>query len=338
MNLPRFGKLEPVNPRKFWLSEAADFTPWLAEPDNLAELGDTIGLDLELEAVEKDVGPFRADIVCRDTATNTVVLIENQLEKTDHNHLGQILTYAAGLDAVTIVWIANRFTDEHRAALDWLNEVTGEEINFFGLEIKLWKIGSSQPALKFNVVSQPNEWVKTSRISRAGGSGDLTPTQHLQLRYWQTFREHVRENSHILKPTKPVPSNLYIFSIGRSDVGLNAFANTVENRIGVLVELIGAHAKAHYFLLLKQKAEIEKALSFPLEWQEKPRKKSCTLIYQRRNTDLKNEAEWPDQHAWLLQSLEKIHQILSPKIKALDAADYVDGENDLLTERDRTEI
>jgi hypothetical protein len=129
------GRLERVDPREIWTSESADFTPWLAMPDNLAVLGDTIGLDMEVEAQEKEVGPFRADILCKDLRTGNWVLIENQLERTDHGHLGQLLVYASGLKAVTIVWIASQFTDEHRATLDWLNAITDEEFQFFGLEI-----------------------------------------------------------------------------------------------------------------------------------------------------------------------------------------------------------
>ena len=117
MTTTNLGRLEPIELREVWISEAGDFTPWLASEENLTLLGDTIGLDLELEAQEKSVGPFRADILCKDTASNDWVLIENQLERTDHTHLGQLMTYAAGLKAVTIVWIADRFTEEHRAAL-----------------------------------------------------------------------------------------------------------------------------------------------------------------------------------------------------------------------------
>src|SRR5258706_15303648 len=113
------GKLEEVELRDVWQTESGSFTPWLATQDNLALLGETIGIELECEAQEKDVGPFRADILCKDTASGAWVLVENQLEKTDHTHLGQLLTYASGLQAVTIVWIAKRFTEEHRAALDW---------------------------------------------------------------------------------------------------------------------------------------------------------------------------------------------------------------------------
>src|SRR5258707_14181126 len=120
------GRLERVEARDVWTNEATDFTPWLAEGNNLVLLGEAVGIDLELEAQEKDVGPFRADILCKDTTTDNWVLIENQLERTDHTHLGQLLTYAAGLSVVTIVWIADHFSEEHRATLDWLNQRTDE--------------------------------------------------------------------------------------------------------------------------------------------------------------------------------------------------------------------
>ena len=131
--MEELGQLIKVPLREFWEGEASDFTPWLADEENISLLGDTIGVELEVEAQERNVGPFRADILCKDTLTDNWVLIENQLEPTDHTHLGQLLTYAAGLNAVTVVWIAERFTDEHRAALDWLNEITAEGFSFFGL-------------------------------------------------------------------------------------------------------------------------------------------------------------------------------------------------------------
>src|SRR6476660_4909533 len=163
------GRLEKMNLRDAWTSEAGGFTPWLAESENLELLGQAIGIELELEAQEKFVGPFRADILCKDVGSSQWVLIENQLERTDHIHLGQLLTYAAGLNAVTIVWIAERFTEEHRAALDWLNERTDEKINLFGLEIELWRIADSPIAPKFNVISQPNDWSRTVQQAAAAG-------------------------------------------------------------------------------------------------------------------------------------------------------------------------
>ena len=163
--MTNLGRLEKVELRDIWKTEDRDFTPWLAQEENMSVLCETLLMDLEVEAQEQNVGPFRADILCKDVNDGSWVLIENQLERTDHTHLGQLLTYAAGLDAVTIVWVAARFTDEHRAALDWLNDHTDEKIRFFGLEVELWKIGESIAAPKFNIISKPNEWTRS--ISRA---------------------------------------------------------------------------------------------------------------------------------------------------------------------------
>jgi hypothetical protein len=155
------GRLTRVDLREIWTSEASDFTPWLAREENLAVLAETLGLDLELEAREKAVGPFRADVLCKDIGSGVWVLVENQLERTDHSHLGQLLTYASGLEAVTIVWVAARFTEEHRSTVDWLNKITDESFRFFGLEVELWRIGESPAAPKFNIVSKPNDWSRS---------------------------------------------------------------------------------------------------------------------------------------------------------------------------------
>src|SRR6478736_369897 len=158
MNDTNLGRLEKVDLRQFWVKEHIDFTPWLARQENLKLLGETIGIELECEAQEKDVGLFRADILCKDSANETWVLIENQLERTNHAHLGQLLTYASGLEAVTIIWIAARFTEEHRSTLDWLNKITDDSFRFFGLEVEFWRIGYSPAAPKFNIISKPNDW------------------------------------------------------------------------------------------------------------------------------------------------------------------------------------
>jgi hypothetical protein len=157
---PILGRLRRVDVREVWSSEAVGFTPWLAQEENLRLLAETIGMHLVLEAREKSVGPFRADILARNVHTGHLVLIENQLERTDNGHLGQLLTYAAGLKAVSIVWVSTLFIDEHRAALDWLNEITSSSITFYGLEMELWQIGDSAIAPKFNMVSQPNMFSK----------------------------------------------------------------------------------------------------------------------------------------------------------------------------------
>ena len=137
--------------RAIWPHEARDFTPWLAE--NLIFLAKPLNMELELEATEKRVGDFRADIVCRNRVNNSRVVIENQFEKSNHPHLGKVLTYAAGLDAATIIWIAEEFRKEHRDVLNWLNRSTHAVLLFFGVELKVSQIADSPYAPEFTVVT-----------------------------------------------------------------------------------------------------------------------------------------------------------------------------------------
>lgn len=322
--MAKLGRLEKVDLRTAWCDEAADFTPWLASEENLGLLGDTIGMDLELEAQEKDVGPFRADIVCRDTATDTWVLIENQLERTDHIHLGQLLTYAAGLDAVTIVWIAARFTDEHRAAMDWLNEKTTEEVSFFGLEIELWRIGESPIAPKFNIVAKPNEWTKAGNSAKASNQ-DLTDAQKLQLEYWTAFREHMIEQGSRIKPQTPRPQHWMNAAIGRSRFGLGVLMNTQRNRIGVSLEMTGPDAVAHFELLSSQSAEIEQELGHALDWDNAPDNRSRLVRFFKEGQDPADRKTWKSQHSFLLNELEAFHRVFCPKVKRLNADEWRDN-------------
>ena len=179
------GKLEKVELRAFWKKEDRDFTPWLVTEGNIQILSEAIGIDLEVQSHEESVGPFRADILCLDTATNHYVLIENQLERTDHIHLGQLMTYAAGLDAVTIIWISPRFTEEHRAALDWLNRITDDTFSFFGIEIELYRIGDSPAAALFSIVSKPNDWAKS--VKKTATTQSTNERSILQQEYWSEF-------------------------------------------------------------------------------------------------------------------------------------------------------
>ena len=161
------GRLKPVLPRDVWAHEAVNFTPWLL--DNVDVLSDLLGMDLVLERAEHPVGGFSLDLLGHDEATGQVVIVENQLEISDHTHLGQILTYAAGTNPTTIVWIATGFRLEHRAAIDWLNERTDENTRFFGVEIRVVRIGNSLPAPAFKLVAQPNDWGKQVKASTVSG-------------------------------------------------------------------------------------------------------------------------------------------------------------------------
>ena len=161
MTTPNLAKIEQVGLREAWEHEAYNFTPWLA--DNIAELGEALKMNLQFIQKEAPVGSFSLDILAVDLDSNRHVIIENQLGDTDHTHLGQLVTYAAWFDAEAVVWVTREFRDEHRQALDWLNQRTGEDTQFFGVEVELWRIGESLPAPHFKTVVTPNDWVKRQK-------------------------------------------------------------------------------------------------------------------------------------------------------------------------------
>ncbi len=322
MNL---GRLERVDLRDIWANEAMHFTPWLAQEYNLVLLSQAIGIDLELEATEKSVGPFSADILCKDTANENWVLIENQLERTDHRHLGQLITYASGLRAVTIVWIANPFTEEHRSALDWLNEITDSRFNFFGLEVELWKIGDSNVAPKFNVVSKPNDWSKTVSEGVAVVEREaLTDTKQLQLEFWTDFHKFATLNSKVVRPTKPHPQHWMNMSIGKTGFNLTAIASLWNNEtqsyqpneIRAQVEMHGKEAKQHFEKLRERQEEIEFELGFPVVWFNDPEKVSCKILTSK-SVNLNDRSDWNNQFGWLVKQLNDLHRVFWQRIRDL---------------------
>lgn len=318
------GRLHKVELRDIWKTEDRDFTPWLAQAENMAVLADTLGMELEVEAEEKDVGPFRADILCKDIDDNSWVLIENQLERTDHSHLGQLLTYAAGLHAVTIVWIASRFTDEHRAALDWLNSATDDSLRFFGLEVELWRIGESLAAPKFNVVSKPNEWSRAiGKASRHLEKGALTETKQLQQNYWQEFMPDIQERT-ALRGLKARPRGWMNFSIGRSGFALCATLNTRHNRIGIELYITIENAISYFDLLQEDQSEIEKKLGFSLVWQALSNKHACRIVRYLEQVDPLDTSKWPEYRNWMIEQLIAFDQAFRERIKELDPDAYID--------------
>lgn len=313
--MEEIGKLEKVDLRKLWNHEASEFTPWLSKEENIKLLGDSIGIELEFIEQEKNVGPFRADILCKNTIDDHYVLIENQLDKTDHTHLGQILTYAAGLDAVSIIWIAKQFTEEHRAAIDWLNRITDEKFNFFGIEIEVFKIGDSLPAPLFQIISKPNDWTKSVKSSTP--TQGLTKAKIINLEYWQAFKSYLESSGSKLKCTKPLPQHWNNFGIGRSWFGMAAIVSVRDNFVRVDFFIDGPNSKAN-FHLLKEKYETESYTEIheQVVWDEIPDKR-VSSVFLRKDCDISNRSQWKNQHEWLKVTLEKFDKFFRSKVKAL---------------------
>ena len=315
------GRLERVDLRTIWKNEPKQFTPWLAREENLEILGEALGLRLECKAVERGAGSFRADIVCRDIDSDTgdeaSVLIENQLERTDHDHLGKLLTYAAVLQTVTVVWLAESFRDEHRAALDWLNEITHEKASFFGLEIELWRIGKSPAAPKFNIVSMPNDWSRSVTLALDGAKQSETKLK--QLEYWCGLQVVLDDtNEQVAGKRKPQAKHWMDYPIGRTGFHLAASVNSRARYIRVDLYISGEEAKQRLRFLEQQKDEIERELGLSLEWgDESPTARDSRIACYCRDVDPDDKSDWPRQHRWLAKHLNDMHRAFARRVGEL---------------------
>ena len=313
----KLSTITPVELRDCWQSESSDFTPWLAKEENMKLLAEAINIDeLEVIAQEEYVGPYRADILCKETGTEKFVLIENQLEKTDHTHLGQIMTYAAGLDAVTIIWIAQRFTEEHRAAIDWLNNITDKEFNFYGIEIKLIKIDDSCAAPVFNVIAKPNDSSKSARSASSQKSiDDKTDTEKFRYEFWLSFIEYMNDNpSKLFRPQRASDNHWMNIAIGTSKAGICLLINQRDNKITTQLYINDDIEKKLFDALLVYKEKATSEICQNLDWRRLDGKKSSTIDLVL-NCDLSDKSKHNELFEWLKVNTEKFITFFKPILK-----------------------
>jgi hypothetical protein len=308
--IAKLGKLKNLDLRDHWKHEALHFTQWLAEEENLQELGDEVGLDIKLIQTEAGVGKFSVDILAEEETSGKKIVIENQLEATDHSHLGQVLTYAAGIEAEYIIWVVREVRDEHRQAIEWLNEHTDEKINFFLVRIELWQIGDSEPAPKFMVVCRPNDWTKSVRGGSpgAGTDGELTDTKLWQLEFWQQLRSFASAAKPPLKLRTPRAQHWYDVAIGRSDCHVAFTVLMNEGRVGA--ELYIPNSKNLYQVFLSNKVAIEESIGIgSLTWQELPGKKASRIrAYKEGALSAENRNQ---MFSWLVTTAHSMRSTFS---------------------------
>lgn len=311
---PDLGTLEQVQPRTLWESEANSFTPWLAA--NLNLLGKALSLDLELSKTEAVVGSFSCDIHARDTGRDRNVIIENQLEPTDHRHLGQLLTYAAGLDATVIVWISPEFRDEHREAIDWLNRHTSENVEFFGVALEVVRIGESRPAVVFRLAASPNAWTKTvASVGRSENSARAGAYQS----FFQLVVDELREKYRFTNSRLAQPRHFYSFSSGTVP-GIfytAAFPSGARLRAELSIDVGDASKnKAIYDSLLAFRTAVENATG-PLVWERLDQKRACRISLVRPNTSIEDATlHSAEMRAWLVDALLKLKGVFGPRLVA----------------------
>lgn len=314
MNL---SKITEIPPRRYWQSESSDFTPWLAEEDNIALLSEAISLDLEVVSREEKIDGGRADLLCVESGTERNVIIENQLEKTDPDHLGRILSYASALNASTIIWIATEFDEQYRATVDWLNRVTGEEFNFFGIEIHLLQIGNSDYAPQFKVVAKPNDWQKRVMSSSKVGDNDLSDMKKSQKQYWEEFVSYMKANpSKLFHTQTPAPQHWMNIAIGRSYFYMSVCVSSRENKISVQFWINNENPKAAFDSLLVHKQQSLTEISADIDWLRLDDRKQSS-VQLSKPYDFLDVSTRQAQFVWFKEFIEKFITFFKPKIKNL---------------------
>jgi hypothetical protein len=297
----KLSRITRINPREIWRHEAIDFTQWLAKEENISVLCEELELNLENIKPEAAAGRYNVDLVADDIDSKRKVIIENQLESTDHKHLGQLLTYASAYDASIIIWVVTDYTEEHRQAIDWFNRNISEGISFFLVQIEVYKIDNSAPAPKFNIICEPNNWGKTVKSSEAGNS--VSDLKLLQKEFWDGLKDYAHtNNSSINFGRTPKPQHWYNISFGTSRCHIALTLNTQKAYVGC--EIYIRNDKDLYDTFFKNKDVIEKEIGAELEWMELP-DATASRILLTYNGNPKDKSRWDEYFRWYLNTTEK---------------------------------
>lgn len=311
-----FGTLKRLNLRKLWPHEASNFTPWLAE--NIEELGKTLGMELELELKrrEADVGDFSLDLLATDLGTNRTVVIENQLTQTDHDHLGKLITYASGFDASVVIWLSESIREEHRQGLEWLNQRTDSDTEFFGVVIEVLQIDDSKPAYHFKPIVFPNEWKKSKRRP---GTGQVSEKMEAYRLYFQELLDILREKHKFTNARKGQPQSWYTFSSGHSGIYYGAcFALGSRARVELYIDQGDSEKNKTLFdLLFQEKVNIESELGNELEWERLDDKRSSRVaLYTPGTIDSSDETKKQLQ-TWMSEYLLNFKAVFNNRLQKL---------------------
>lgn len=286
----QLGKLKEIDIRKVWQHEQYDFSKWLSSENNLKELGDILNLSLTDVETEKFVGNYRCDILCKDEITGKVVLIENQLEPSNHDHLGKIITYSSGLDASVVVWIVQNAREEHASAIEWLNKHTDNEVSFFLIEIHAYTIGNSEPAPQFKIIEQPNDFNKS--IKTLSQNSELNESQSKRLEFWTQFNEILEERGKPFNKRKASTDSWYSIAFGSAQCYINVDLVNREHKIRISNWI--PDNKDLFDKLFQSKENIEKEANINFEWERMDNKKTSRISTYIDGLDFENQDNYKE--------------------------------------------
>ena len=306
------GYLQEVDIRELWNHEQYDFSAWLAKDDNITLLNEKLGLTLVDIDTEESVGAYRCDIVAVDEETGMKVIIENQLENSNHDHLGKIITYASGLDAKVIVWIVKKARDEHRSAVEWLNNNTSKDVNFFLIELHAYRIDDSIPAPMFQIIEQPNDFIKESKNNKS--ADEMRKSQSERLEFWKLFNEHITNRGTPFTVHSPTKNHWYDIAIGTSAAQIRVNLVNKESYVGV--ELYINSNKALFDKLYDDRDEIEKQqLGFKMDWQRLDTAKASRIIYRINGLNFDDHSNYDSLIDETIDKIVKIKSVFKDRVK-----------------------
>lgn len=259
--------------------------------------------------------------MAKDAGTGQYVVIENQLERTNHDHLGKAITYASVLNAASIVWVATKFSEEHIKALDWLNDNTVEDIGFYGVQIELWQIDESRPALRLNVVSRPNEAVR--QVAKIKATEDLSQNRKFQFDFWTKFKDKLAFTKRIPSLHTPQARYWYNVSIGRARVHISNICNTDTNTVGIRIYISNKITDYMLPFLESKKEEIERSIGQSLLWNPNPenRDKIIALLHP---TDFNDPKKLDEALEWLVEYTIKFRETFSPLVQQIRSPEDIE--------------
>lgn len=307
----KISRLQEVDIRKLWKHEQYDFSAWLAEDENIELLNEKLGLTLVDINTEAYVGAYRCDIVAVDETTGIKVIIENQLENSNHDHLGKIITYASGLDAKVIVWIVKEARDEHRSAIEWLNNNTVQDINFFLIELHAYQIGDSDYAPMFQIVEQPNDFIKESKSQKS--TDTLNKSQSERLEFWTQFNDHVIARGKPFNIHKAGSAHWYDVSVGTSGVKISIALINKDSYISV--ELYIFDNKALFDKLFEERKEIENQLGFEMEWLRLEKSKASRILYKIKGLNFDDHSNYDKLIEEAIDKAVKMREVFKKRLK-----------------------
>lgn len=306
------GKMEQVPLRDVWKKEDKDFNSWLYE--NLQILGEELDIDLTPDEKEKIVGSFSADIVAED-GSGQKVLIENQLEKTNHDHLGKILTYVSNLDAKIAIWISSEPRPEHQRAIEWLNE-TGSGVGFYLVKIEAYKIGKSEPAAKFTIITGPSE--KTEIVSEE--KKEMAKRHHLRYDFWKSLLEKSKQKTTLHTNISPSIYSWIGTGSGIKGLGFNYAVTYKYGKVELYIDRgkdCEEENKGIFDQLHSYRKEIEQDFGGSLNWERLDDRRACRISKRFDYAGLNNPDKWDKLQDDMIDAMVSLERSLKKYLKAL---------------------